>query len=219
MVTGACAGKYLKKKPAESRLKNTTGFVLVTFLLMFFSKATLEGATREELQNEINKLNVKVSELQSKSSALSQDQSKLIGRFKMTNASKSALLVVGVSTATRNQDVQIPISFIPGPDPISGLQQDIVWPSSFTVVSLVAGPAATAAGKLVQTNTVDGIVRMLVFGLNQTAIGEGVIAVVTLRANSIAPNGTHPITTCNPSASDGNGMPVSMSLTSGWVKL
>jgi len=203
------------------RLKESKvmGMVWLGGLLIMCLWRPSEGATRQELQNEIANLNTKTTELQGKVSVLSQDQMRLISRYKATNATRGALFVVGVSTSTKGQTLQIPISFVPTSLPITSIQQDFVVPSSFTLVSVVAGPAAIAAGKNVQVNTSAGVSRLIVFGLNQTPIGEGVLAIATVRSLPTIPSGVYPIVTLNPVASDASGAAAPMSVTSGWIKL
>ena len=212
--TGSCFGLATVVTTGCSWLTAIIAFVLI----LFISAASI-AATRQDLINKITNLNAELSVLQTKASALAQDQAKLIARHRLTNAWKSALFVVGTSTSTKGQTLQIPVSFIPSAAPVSSLQQDMVMPSSFTLVSVTAGPAALAAGKSAQVNAVGGVSRLLVFGLNQTPVGEGVLAILTVRSVATAPNGIYAIGAINPVASDGSGIPVPLSVTSGWVKL
>ncbi len=74
---------------------------------------------------------------------------------------------------------------------VAAMQFDFVFSASlFSVTGVAAGPAATAAGKEVQSSVVvPGRVRCLVAGLNREAIPEGVVVNFELTVAPAAPDG------------------------------
>lgn len=199
------------------RLRNgTIGLILIMALT---GGGPAESATRQDLQNEIGNMNAKLSDLQTKISVLAQEQARFVNSYQFANGGKSALFSMGISTSTRGQTLQIPLSFVRGTSGISSLQQDFVMPSSFTLVSVAAGPSAIAAGKSVQMSTTGGVSRLIIFGLNQTSIDSGIVAIATVRSTANIPLGIYSIGAINPVASDANGIGVPISAISGWVKV
>lgn len=207
-----------RSKGIESSTRSIVSMCVAVLCISTLTKDAM-AATRQDLQDEIINLKTKVSVLQTKIDDLSVSQNRLIGRYLMTTAGSSPLFVVGISTSAKGEILNIPIFFIPGPDDVSSLQQDIVVSSSFTLISVTAGLAAVNAGKNVQVNSGGGIARMIVFGLNQTAIDAGVLAILKVQSALSIPNGIYPIEVISPVASDGNGIAVPLSATSGWVKI
>jgi hypothetical protein len=113
-----------------------------------------------------------------------------------------------------NQTVTWPISYVASTFSVAGLQFDLALPSSFTVVSVSAGPAAIAAGKSVTWNASTD--RGLVFGLNQTALGTGVVALVQLQIGQVS-HGLYSMALVNPVAVTGAGTSILISATSGTI--
>src|SRR2546422_7188638 len=98
--------------------------------------------------------------------------------------------VVGVGSATGNAGaaVNLLVTFTPGSTAVSTLQFDLTFPSALSYVSVSTGSAATTVGKSASGNVISGGVRILIFGLNQNAIGSGSIATVSLNiAGGTAP--------------------------------
>ncbi len=87
---------------------------------------------------------------------------------------------VGNGSGLPGASVDLAVSFAPGATPVSSLQFDLTFPSSLTYTRVNPGAAANAAGKSVSGAAVAGGMRVVVFGFNQSAIGSGIIAVVTL---------------------------------------
>ena len=87
---------------------------------------------------------------------------------------------VGSVTGSAGAAVDLAVAFTAGSTAVSTLQFDLTFPSALSYVSVTTGSAATAAGKSASGSIIAGGVRVLVFGLNQNAIGSGSIATVRL---------------------------------------
>lgn len=201
-----------------TRLNSFIRSLLVSGLLLFCLVGDGITSTQQDLQNKINELNLKLTTLEGKTNALAQDQGKLIQRYTMTNAPVSPVSILGTATGVKGQNVQLTLSFIPGPQgtSVAGLQLDLGLPPAFVLVSVTPGPAAIVAGKSVVAS--GG--RILVIGIsNQTSIDAGVLAFVTVKSAATTPSGIYPITISLPVATDGNGQTVPLVVTSGWVKI
>lgn len=179
--------------------------------------ASYASPTRADLQAKIADLSAKTTTLETSVATLLADQKKLMAS---TNLDKSSLFVVGVSTGNvAGSKVTIPLSFLAGPVPVSAIQADLVLSSSFSVVSITVGPAATAAGKSVQSNIAGQSARLIIFGVNQTPMSSGVVAYLTIQSLPIAPKGNAQIFSLNAVASDKDGNTVLLTNTSGLVVL
>ncbi len=113
----------------------------------------------------------------------------------------------GSTSGNAGSTVILPISFFAGSTGVSSLQFTVGLPSGWTFVSFSTGAASQAAGKSVSGNPSNGSV--LVFGLNQTVLGSGVVARVQVNIPSNATTGNYPITVSAASYSDANGNVVS----------
>ncbi len=132
---------------------------------------------------------------------------------------QSALLGVGSDSGLPGETISISVGFTPGSTPVSTLQFDLIFSSSLSYVSTSTGVAASAAGKNATGNAISGGVRILVFGLNQNAIGLGALANVQLRISPSAPVGLIPITLTGIVASDPLANPVPISWNAGSVSV
>lgn len=172
-------------------------------------------AENPQLQSAISSATAREQVLQSQTQVLSgqvttaaADAIALVQKYHLTNAGTCPLFVVAPTTTTT-----LNLNFIPGPVPIAGVQADIVLPASTTVTAVAIGPAGSAAGKSVSTSVVGGNERVLIFGLNQTAIGAGTVAVATL--SSTLPKGTYQLPLTNFTATDASGQGVPLCGVSG----
>lgn len=119
-------------------------------------------------------------------------------------------LAVGSSAAIAGNSLAIPISFNTGTAAVAGLQFDLPLPAGVTSGTVLAGAAATAAGKGVQANMVGTALRVIVFGVNQNVMGSGQVAIVTLQLSAGVPAGALALPLTNVSATDINGANVPM---------
>jgi hypothetical protein len=134
-------------------------------------------------------------------------------------AQSGAVLSTGSASGFAGAEVDLSVTLNPATAPVSALQFDLQWSGALTHVSTATGAAATAAGKAVSAMDAARGVRVLIFGMNQNAIGRGAVAVVHLSIGAAAPPGTIPLTMANIVASDGIGTPVSVTTDGGSVNV
>ena len=103
-------------------------------------------------------------------------------------------LTVGTASGQAGGTIDITLSFTPGTTPVSTLQGDLILPAGVSYASITTAQAAAEAGKSVSANMVGGhALRVLVFGINQNAIGAGALAIVRLTIAPTVTPGTFPI--------------------------
>ncbi|MCB9653367.1 MAG: putative metal-binding motif-containing protein [Deltaproteobacteria bacterium] len=133
--------------------------------------------------------------------------------------SSSAALAQSTSTAELStarvsglpgEELDLDVSFTAGADSISALRFELTLPAGATYVSTAAGAAATAAGKSTSASAIESGVRVLVFGLNADAIGNGVVARIKVALDAASPAGTMPVTTRVLDASSPSGQIVAL---------
>lgn len=131
------------------------------------------------------------------------------------NLSGSVLMAGSTLSVKRGTTFNFNISILPGTSSSAGLEGTLITPTGWTLTSLTAGPAATAAGKTVSFNPQTGI--FIIAGLNQTLIQGGVVAVASFKIPATAVPTLVPVSITFPSASDPNGNAISISEISGTV--
>jgi len=93
---------------------------------------------------------------------------------------RAATLTVGSESAMPGEtEVSVPLSLVSGPgEEVSGIQCDILFDADvLSLPKVAAGPAAIAAVKQLSFDNIDdGRVRVIIAGLNQNAVSDGVIA-------------------------------------------
>ena len=132
------------------------------------------------------------------------------------------ILSLGSGTGTMGQKITLPITLanVPGID-IGAVSLDIGYDTTvFKKLKASIGPAGSAVSKTVTTSDVDsGVFRVSVFSVsNNTAIGDGVVAYLTLDIQKDAFNGETTLTN-TPSASDPQGEPVGIEGSDGSVNI
>jgi hypothetical protein len=85
--------------------------------------------------------------------------------------------------------VEVPVT-LASTAQVSALQFDVRLPQGLSQMSAVAGPVAVAAQKTVSTGATPTGVRLVIFGVNQTAIGAGTVATLKLKVDAAATAGT-----------------------------
>ncbi|MGE5644780.1 MAG: cohesin domain-containing protein [Acidobacteriota bacterium] len=100
---------------------------------------------------------------------------------------------------------------------IAAVQFDLRYDETSFTISAGAGPAATASGKAVgASNAGAGILRVLAAGFDQTAIRDGVVAVLRVSARA-GGRGTYPLRLSGVAAADSGGNPAGVSSIDGTV--
>jgi uncharacterized protein (TIGR03437 family) len=112
----------------------------------------------------------------------------------------------------------INITFTPLDQAVTGVQFDIRFSPQAFGLSASAGSALSAAGKNLWTSNPDpASLRILIAGLNQTALPAGVIATLSVQVNSATPAAVYPLEVDNAVGSDANGMAVFLPVNNGSV--
>src|SRR3990172_5104398 len=114
-------------------------------------------------------------------------------------------VTLGGASGLPGSAIDLTVIFTPGSTPVSTIMIDLSLPSSLSYVSTGTGAAATAAGKAAQGTVIPGGVRLLIFGINQTQMGAGDVALVRLNISPTALPGMLGIGIPYISASDPNG--------------
>lgn len=193
--------------------RSGTAFTLRWFPLLFI--LVLLGVAPESNAGSPPDLQSRINALQSTVTQLTLDVSALLTKFHMANVGDCGLLVGDVVAGSTGTTVSVPLTFIPGPTPISAIQGDVFLPAGWSITGITAGPAATASGKTVSFSSSTAII----FGLNQTPIPPGVLAIAGVRPASSAKKGLYPFELHNAAASDPNGASAPLCTTSGEIKL
>jgi hypothetical protein len=126
-------------------------------------------------------------------------------------------LSVGSGSAIAGNSVTIPISIATGTTGASGLQFDLILPAGVSTGPVVAGAASTAAGKSVSSNVVGNALKVIIFGLNQTSISAGQVAMVTLVVDANLTTGNLVLALANVSATDLNGTSIPLATSGGGI--
>ena len=129
---------------------------------------------------------------------------------------QSAALSLSGGSGTPGATVTLDVSLTTGSGTApSSVQWDLTYSSSD--LSLVSGTydangaAGTAAGKLVDCNTMSaGVVRCIVSGINTTSIGSGVLATLTFQIASGTTDTSTTVSLMSPAASDANANALSI---------
>ena len=101
---------------------------------------------------------------------------------------------------------------------LSAIQFDISYQSQAPIVSVSLGDTLTSAEKSIWASTPGpGVERILIVGLNQNAIADGVLATVSVEVAAGASPGAYPLGLTNATASDPLGGPVPLSTGGGGV--
>jgi len=128
-----------------------------------------------------------------------------------TAAQAVTLQAAQVAGALGATDVKLPVSFLGASGKsVSAVQFTMeLNPKQFEVTGVALGPAAEAAGKQVWMGDMgQGEYVVIVFGLNQTPIPSGVLAVPVIRVRPKAAGGTFPAALTEAVFSDPGGQAI-----------
>ncbi len=144
--------------------------------------------------------------------AVAQERTQDVQVINVINSlvAKPLTVIAGNAIAKPGDTVDIPIIFRSSTTAVSSMQFDLNFPLGMRITSVDAGPAATAAGKSVQFSVINSGSRVLAFGLNQTPIGTGTVAILHFAIDVSATPGTKIIQVLNLAGSTpaGTGVPL-----------
>lgn len=189
-------------KPSKNGM---IGLVLATALIGGCHGGNMK--TRLDLNNGLNALNTTASVM----------DSAYIGLSGAVNLQNGPLIALGHLSTPKNTNVSIPVTFFKGKSSVASLQFDIMLPGGIIFQSVTLGPAGTAAGKQVASSLVAGVVRVIVFGLNQTTIESGQLVMLNISVTSSANVGPISLGISGLTASTGNGVGVPATASTGTV--
>lgn len=197
----------------ESHTKKRKKFLTISIMALVGGClcATVRATPQQDLDNA-------VTGLATETTTTTGEEAAATTLLTQTNITQSSVLIAGIVTGTKGTSVDVPLTLIPGPDSPTALQFNISVPVGVTISSVSVGAAATAAGKSVQFSS--ATLSTVLFGLNQTSIGDGVVAIVHTKLASTATSGsllTVGLTT--PAASNAAGSIVPLCLTSGILRV
>ena len=138
----------------------------------------------------------------------------------VSNVYAATLTLGTVSGAPQGKLTVVPVSLANATgDEVSGIQVDVQFDATaLTFQSAAAGDAATTAGKDVSADVLSaGTVRVIVEGLNQTAIGDGVVALLTFSVGAFATPGSYAMTPAGIIMVDPDGLVVTATGVAGSV--
>jgi hypothetical protein len=104
---------------------------------------------------------------------------------------------------------------------LSGMQFDLEYDAAALNVTVAAGPSAGAAGKNLQSNVMQaGHLRILIVGMNQATIADGIVATLQVSLKGQAGAGrTLPIRMTAPAGTNAKAQAVALSGGNGSVKI
>jgi uncharacterized protein (TIGR03437 family) len=125
-------------------------------------------------------------------------------------------LAVGTGVATSSSNATVNVTYTAGGTAATSLQFDLTFDSTVLLVTGTGGSAASSAGKNLQTSpdaTNANVMHFMLVGLNQNAIGDGVVVVLNIGVRNASYSGTLPLqisnivayTTSGPSVTGTNG--------------
>lgn len=112
----------------------------------------------------------------------------------------------------------VEVTLASGGQALSAVQCDISYQDQALVFSVSPGGALASAGKSIWTaNPQPGLERILIVGLNQNVVADGVLATLSVEMNAGPAPGVYTLGLTNALASDPRGGPVSLSTSDGGV--
>jgi uncharacterized protein (TIGR03437 family) len=119
-------------------------------------------------------------------------------------------------TVNAQGNAQIDVTFTSAGRAVTGIQFDIQYQSPISGLSVSLGGAASNAGKNIWTsNPQPTVERVLIVGLNQKPIADGVIASLAVSLPAGAYPGLYPLSLSNTVGTTGDGMAIFVSTSDG----
>jgi hypothetical protein len=135
-------------------------------------------------------------------------------------AAAPGTITIGKVTAAPGASVEVPITLAAGASKaISTLQFDLVLPKGVTVGEVKTGSASSAAGKTVNSAKVPDGLRVIVFGLNQTALASGDVASIQLTVDKGVTGKSIPLTMKGVVVSDDKGNKIPIKSKAGAIQI
>lgn len=212
-LTNAVYAERLNDSKLTRNRLNKSLFTGIATLLFSISAIAIEAqaATLSDLNERIRALEMAVD--------ADTDQGLSVIDAIQRAVAPAQSLTVGTVGTVKSGTVDLAIHYKASTAPVSGIQFDLVLPQTITVQSVTPGIAAQAAGKSVQGNPVATGQRVIIFGLNQTVIPSGPVAVIRLTFGVNAPLGKTTLPLANVSASSPTGAGTPLTGRSGSVTI
>lgn len=130
-------------------------------------------------------------------------------------------LSLGKISANPDTIAQIPVVYLSQGDRVAAMQFDLSFPAeSLSVLTMEAGPATAAAYKsLLVSDPAPGVKRILIAGLNQNLLPDGILLTLKVRLGNSVPSGSYPLLFSNISASDENAGIVALNSADGLLTI
>jgi len=130
----------------------------------------------------------------------------------------TASISLGQVVVDTSGNALLEVTFTSSGQAISAIQLDISYQNQILGFSVAASNLLGSAGKSIWTASPQaGLTRVLIAGLNQKAIADGVIATLAVGVDAGTVAGFYPLGLANASASDPRGGPVSVAVSGGGV--
>jgi hypothetical protein len=129
-------------------------------------------------------------------------------------------LTLGTVSLDPGQTASLSLQLTTGGAQIAGLQYDLIYdPNTFTITAS-AGPAATAAGKTISTNSVQpNDLRVIVTAVNQTTISDGDVTDLSIQVAPHAAAANYPLAFSGVVGTTPGATAVSLGATNGAINV
>lgn len=125
---------------------------------------------------------------------------------------------IAVAQGGASVEVGIEVTLASAGQTVSAIQFDISYLNQAPIVSVSLGNTLTSAAKSIWASTPEpGVERLLIVGLNQAAIADGVLATLSVEVAAGAAPGVYPLGLTNAIAADPWGGPLPLSTVDGGV--
>lgn len=210
MTTDVSAERNTKLRDARGRSRclfiqsiSITGVFLLSYVF------SLYAATSQDYQEAIARLDAAVN-------ADTRQGIDVIDAIQ-TLIAPSQSLTAGTVAGKSSGSVDLTIHYKASTTTVAGIQFDLQVPAGLTAQAVTAGLASQASNKSVQGNPVTGGYRVIIFGLNQTTIPSGPVAIIHLQIGQVS--GKLPLSLINISASSPAGSNVPLKGRNGSVTI
>jgi hypothetical protein len=134
----------------------------------------------------------------------------------------AATLTVDTDNATWEETtVSIPLVYAAGEDSVSSFNCSITWDDSrYALSTCVVGVAGSSASKQIDFNQTSATTaKVIVYGVNSTALQDGTVAQLTLSILETAADGDSSVTVTDQVAASPSATEVALSVTNGTLSL